>query len=276
MKTILLLSIITAIGVSLTSLVFAYQYVQNCDSEGGTIIGFLQCSKSDYDLMRQLFQEKYGPARTLVIDGVGASTVTTSKDKDGNSITLTIKEGRNGPYHAEIVCDHETGEMTAILLEDIIRYLQHEDCFSSQKKELFAKISLDGFSSARVVGHPLDDFTIKIEGYYPKPHAPDITLVNKTGHTIWTNYDHIGHVVLGHIGPVDFCNEYRFNDVGGPLTINKTGTYKLVFSFQEFSYEQDLDIVQSTSTVILDQPDFPCSPDPGQHKISKGIVEWEE
>jgi hypothetical protein len=276
MKTILLVSIIAVTGISLTSLVFAYQHVQNCDSEGGTITGFLECNKSDYGLMRQLFQEKYGPAHTMVIDGVGASTDITSQDKDGNSITLTIKEGRNGPYHAEIACNHKTGGTTIIPLEDIIRYLQHEDCFSSSKKEQFAAISLDRFTLAQAVGHPLEDFTIKIEGYYSKPHAPDITLVNKTGHTIWTNYDHIGHVVLGRIGPVDFCKEYRFNDIGGPLTINKTGAYKLIFSFQEFSYEQNLSIVQSTSAVILEQPDFPCISDPSQHKISKGIIDWKE
>jgi len=120
------------------------------------------------------------------------------------------------------------------------------------------EISLDGFKPAQKVGYPINDFTIKIEGYYPKPHEPDIELVNETGYVIWTNYDDIGHVILGRIGPVEFCKEYQFYDIGDPIIFNNTGTYKLIFTFEEFSLEREIRVFQSTSSVSLDMPDFHC------------------
>ncbi len=140
MKTVLLVSIIAVMGISFTALVFVYQDMQNCQVQGGTVTGFLQCDKSDYDLAQELFQQKYGPVHGLVIDGVTSSIQLTAFDMDGSSIILTIKEGRNGPYNAELVCKNKALGTTNVQFEDINQYLQHENCFSTPDKEIISRL----------------------------------------------------------------------------------------------------------------------------------------
>lgn len=129
---------------------------------------------------------------------------------------------------------------------------------SENEKEAFVKISLEKFPPGRKVNYPLGNFTIILEGYYPTYNAPDIKLEDDAGNIIWTNYDDIGHVYSSRTSPTEFCKVYYFNDIGGPLIINKTGTYKMIFSFEEFSIEKQLRVLQSTSSISLDKPDFQC------------------
>lgn len=141
MKPALLVSIIIVIGISFTTLVFVYQDMQNCQVQGGTVMGFLQCDKSDYDLAQELFQQKYGPVHGLVIDGASSARVElTAFSVDGSSITMTIHEGRNGPYGIELICKNEALGTTKIPFEDINRYLQQEDCFSTPDKETISRL----------------------------------------------------------------------------------------------------------------------------------------
>ena len=53
---------------------------------------------------------------------------------------------------------------------------------------------------------------------------------------------------------IAFCKVYHFDDIGGPLIINKTGTYKMIFSFEKFSIEQNFHVLESFSTIYLDNP----------------------
>lgn len=130
---------------------------------------------------------------------------------------------------------------------------------SENEKEMFVRISLEKFPPGQKVNYPLGNFTIILEGYYPTYNAPDIKLEDDAGNIIWTNYDDIGHVYSSRTSPTEFCKVYYFNDIGGPLIINKTGTYKMIFSFEEFSIEKQLRVLQSTSSISLDKPDFQCS-----------------
>lgn len=123
----------------------------------------------------------------------------------------------------------------------------------------YAKISINEIQSSFAVGEKINDFTIKLEGYYPRPHAPDIKLVNETNHVLWTNYDDIGHVTLGRISPVDFCKEYKFHDIGDPVMINNTGEYKFVFSFEKFSLEHIFFVRENISGNMVDKSGFGCS-----------------
>lgn len=111
------------------------------------------------------------------------------------------------------------------------------------------------------MNHPLGNFTIMLEGYstmYDTP--PDIKLEDDSGSIVWTNYDDIDHVKSSHVLPIEFCKEYKFNDIGGPLTINKTGTYKMIFSFGDIFLEKELLVLESMSHVGLDKPDLHCTP----------------
>ncbi len=157
--------------------------------------------------------------------------------------------------------DLQEEKITSVEVRDYIRGGSGVVSFESKEseKESFVKITLDGFKHAQSVGNPLDDFTIKLEGYYPTYNSPDIILIDERGNTVWTNYDDIGHVYFGRTTPTEFCKEYKFSDVGGPLTINKTGTYRLIFSFEGFSMEQELLIMQSAAGVTLDSSNFHCN-----------------
>jgi hypothetical protein len=135
MKTLPLVSIIAAIGISLTVIVFIYQYQQNCMAEGGSLVEPLVCDKSEYTLMTELFQKKYKPIRGSIVDGATGSKIEMMAfSPSGDSLTLLIKESRNGPYYAEITCKHKDSGKTETITEDILDYLQNENCFSSTKK----------------------------------------------------------------------------------------------------------------------------------------------
>ncbi|MGQ0794652.1 MAG: hypothetical protein ACT4N5_00505 [Nitrosopumilaceae archaeon] len=129
---------------------------------------------------------------------------------------------------------------------------------SESEKETFVKISLEKFPPGQKVNHQLANFTIILEGYYPTINAPDVKLENDEGNIIWSNYDDIDHVYFDRTSPTEFCKVYYFNDIGGPLIINKTGTYNMIFSFEKFYIEKQLVVLQSTSSVSLDKPDFHC------------------
>lgn len=132
MKTMLLVSIIAAIGISLTALVFIYQYQQNCRVEGGSLVEPLTCDKTNYELIMDKFREKYAPERGSVMDGTsGAIIEMIAIDSHGDSITLIIKENQNGSYYAEIICKHKDSGRTKIITENMLGYLQNENCFST-------------------------------------------------------------------------------------------------------------------------------------------------
>lgn len=136
MKTLHLVSIITAIGISLTTLVFTYQHIQNCEAEGGSISGFLACDKSEYNLISELFHKKYTITGGWVADGVnGATTELISADPHGNSITLLLKANQNGPYYAEILCKYNSGK-TERITKNIVDYLGNDSCFRNAETSL--------------------------------------------------------------------------------------------------------------------------------------------
>lgn len=137
MKTLLLISIIAAIGISLTALVFVYQHIQNCDAQGGSITGLLKCDKTQYRIMNELFQKKFSVALTTVVDAVdGATQEMVSYDQNGNSMTLLIKENLDGPYYAEILCKYNSGK-TEKITKDIVSYLENGGCFRNQDATSF-------------------------------------------------------------------------------------------------------------------------------------------
>lgn len=125
-------------------------------------------------------------------------------------------------------------------------------------KEQFVKISLGEFKNVHSVGSPINDFIIKLEGYFPTYNSPDIKLEDEAGNIVWTNYDDIGHVYTSRVSSVEFCKEYRFYDIGDPLIINKTGTYKFIFSFEGFSVEKEIKIRENVSDVNINSPAFHC------------------
>lgn len=138
MKTLLLISIIAVIGISLTTIVFIYQYQQNCRVEGGSLVEPLTCDKTNYELIMDLFQKKYAPQRGSVIDRTdGAIFEMISIDPQANSMTLLIKENRNGPYSAEILCKYKSGK-TERVTENILNYLENGGCFRADSSFEFA------------------------------------------------------------------------------------------------------------------------------------------
>lgn len=135
-------------------------------------------------------------------------------------------------------------------------YVNNYHCYND--KYPIVKISINGFRSSYAVGDVMDDFTILLEGYYPNYGAPDVKLIENEN-VLWTNYDDIGHVIFGRSTPVDFCKEYRFYDIGGPVTLNYTGTYDIVFTFDGFSFDQTFYVRENTSGNIVQKPNFGCS-----------------
>jgi hypothetical protein len=139
MKTKLLITTIAIIGVSLVALTFVYQHVQNCEAQGGFLTGILTCDKSQYYAINELFQKKFTTTRSTITDMAnGATQEMISYDVNGNSMTLLIKENRDGPYYAEITCKYNFGK-TKKITKDLELFLQNDGCFSDEN--LDTKIS---------------------------------------------------------------------------------------------------------------------------------------
>ena len=141
--------------------------------------------------------------------------------------------------------------------ERIVQYLQNNHCLHD--KFPYVNISINEFRTSYSVGSRVDDFAIKLEGYYPTHNTPDIVLQDESGNILWTNYDDIGHVYTSRTVPVDFCKEYRFKDISSPLTLNNTGTYKFVFSFEDFSFERTFYVRDNILGPIHNSSDFSCN-----------------
>ena len=110
---------------------FAYLHVQNYDELDDLTAGFQMQNKNKYALMSELFQQKYVLTYGVIMDEAkGATTEYRSTDSHGNSITLIIKENLNGPYHAKIICKHDDWRGQETIYENILEYLENEDCFS--------------------------------------------------------------------------------------------------------------------------------------------------
>lgn len=156
----------------------------------------------------------------------------------------------------ELIFKAGSGSPACVKPETKIKLIERG--WTKDGKEQFVKISLGEFKNVHSVGSPINDFIINLEGYFPTYNSPDIKLEDEAGNIVWTNYDDIGHVYTSRVSSVEFCKEYRFYDIGDPLIINKTGTYKFIFSFEGFSIEKEIKIRENVSDVSIDSPAFHC------------------
>src|SRR5574338_334757 len=149
MKTVFLIPIITVIVITLgVWAIFSYHdiYAKNCESGGGFMTGFLSCTKiikdfaapltySDYKYMVELFQKKYPVTGGWTSDRVdGARTTLISTNQIGDSITLALEENQTGLY-PEIICEHKSSGKTERITENIVDYLQTENCFAKSDEK---------------------------------------------------------------------------------------------------------------------------------------------
>lgn len=141
--------------------------------------------------------------------------------------------------------------------QKITNHVENYHCY--EDKFPYVKISINEFRSSYAVGDTIDDFAIKLEGYYPTYNSPSIILQDEQENIIWDNEELIGHVYFSRTSPVDVCKEYRFYDIGEPLILNKTGKYKFVFSFEDFSSEHVFYVRENISGNIVDRAGFGCS-----------------
>lgn len=139
---------------------------------------------------------------------------------------------------------------------EILHTLQNSHCLYDKYPHV--KISVNEYKTSYKKGSSTENFTVKLEGYYPTYNAPDIVLKDEDGNLLWSNYEDIGHVYSIRSQPVDFCNEYKFDDIGGPLILNDTGTYTLLFSFEDFSFERTFYVRENIDGNIVNSTNFSC------------------
>jgi hypothetical protein len=105
-------------------------------------------------------------------------------------------------------------------------------------------ISAIKYKFDQIVKEPITDFYVKIEGtgynYYP----PKLWINNKDNRTVWTN-DHMTYLGGGRSMPGDFCKEYTFYSIGGPVIINATGLYTLYMSFEGHTASYQLSVKEN-------------------------------
>jgi len=197
--------------------------------------------------------------------------VFSSSIKDSFSARLSLYFDEN--FEIEKMsyrCNNDEAEVYyEITKEDEILYnLQSMHCLYDKYPHV--KISINEYKTSYKKGDSTENFTVKLEGYYSTYNAPDITLRDESGNTLWSNYEDIGHVYSSRTHPIDLCKEYKFNDIGGPLILNDTGTYSLVFSFEEFSFERTFYVREDIGGNIANSTGFSCSKDLENENVFHG------
>lgn len=241
MKTLLLASIIAAIGISLTFLVFLYQYQQNCRAEGGSLVEPFTCDKTNYELISESFHKKYTITGGWVADGVnGATTNLTSTDAHGNSITFLLKENQNGPYYVEIVCKHKDSRKMETITENILAYLQNENCLMPPLEETANVESVQRVKTDQYILEILNLqanylqngeilFFVHEKGFDIRCFSVYAEIYNSSGNKIWEQ-PAVEECPPG-LGKSDFDHKIPFSGI----KIDKAGEYRLVI--QSRGYE---------------------------------------
>lgn len=93
------------------------------------------------------------------------------------------------------------------------------------------EISAIKYRYNQIVNEPITDFYIKIEGTGYNYYRPKLWIGDANNNTVWTN-DHISSLHFGRTSPGDFCKEYTFYNIGGPVIMNATGQYTFHMSFE--------------------------------------------
>ena len=205
----------------------------------------------------EAFLDRYNAVYSF---GRDDKVVFSSSVKDSYSARLSLYFDENFDVKNTVFrCNNDETEVYyEIAKEDEILYnLQNMHCLHDKYPHV--KISINEYKTSYKKGDSTENFTVKLEGYYPTYNAPDILLKDKDGNQIWSNHDEIGHVYSSRTHPVEFCKEYKFDDIGGPLILNDTGTYTLLFSFEEFSFERTFYVREDISGNIVNSTDFSCS-----------------
>lgn len=204
----------------------------------------------------EAFLDRYS---TIYSFGRDDKVVFSSSVRDSYSARLSLYFDENFDVKNMIFrCNNEETEVYyEIAKEDEILYaLQNTHCLYDKYPHV--KISVNEYKTSYKKGSSTENFTVKLEGYYPTYNAPDITLKDKDGNQVWSNYEDIGHVYTSRTQPIDFCTEYKFDDIGGPLILNDTGTYTLLFSFEEFTLERTFYVREEIDGNIVDSTGFSC------------------
>lgn len=185
--------------------------------------------------------------------------VFSSFDRDSYSARLSLYFDENFDVKNMVFrCNNEETEVYYEIANEaeILNTLQNTHCLYDKYPHV--KISANEHKTSYKKGSSTENFIVKLEGYYPTYNAPDIMLKDKDGNQIWSNYDDIGHVYTSRTQPADFCKEYKFDDLGGPLILNDTGTYTLLFSFEDFSFERDFYVREGIDGNIVNSTGFAC------------------
>ena len=185
--------------------------------------------------------------------------VFSSSARDSYSARLSLYFDENFDVKNMIFrCNNEETEVYyEITKEDeLLHTLQNTHCLYDKYPHV--KISINEHKTLYMKGSSTENFTVKLEGHYPTYNAPDIMLKDEDGNQIWSNYEDIGHVYTSRTQPIDFCKEYKFDDIGGPLILNNTGTYMLLFSFEDFTFERTFYVREGIDGNIVNSTGFSC------------------
>lgn len=255
-------SMADSFGINIDEKSYLVQYVFSFEPIHATdhVIGCFDnglVSNFENEPVVEAFLDRYSSIYSF---GRDDKVVFSSSMKDSFSARLTLYFDEN--FDVEKMTYRRNNDETEVYYEitkedEILYNLQNMHCLHDKYPHV--KISINEYRTSYMKGDTTENFTIKLEGYYPKYNEPDIVLKDESGNIIWSNYDDIGHVVLGRSQPVDFCKEYKFNDIGGPVILNDTGTYSFVFSFEKFSFERTFYVRENIEGNIVDSTGFACS-----------------
>ena len=204
----------------------------------------------------EAFLDRYS---TVYSFGRDDKVVFSSSVRDSYSARLSLYFDENFDVKEMVFrCNNdETKVYYEIAKEDeILQALQNTHCLYDKYPHV--KISVNEHKTSYKKGSSTENFTVKLEGHYPTYNAPDIMLKDKDGNLLWSNHEDIGHVYTSRTQPIDFCKEYKFEDIGGPLIMNVTGTYTLLFSFEDFSFERTFYVREDIDGNIVNSTSFSC------------------
>jgi hypothetical protein len=161
--------------------------------------------------------------------------------------------------------------------------------------KIHSSLSIQGLNSTYEQGEPID-FKINVNGfdYFNAAETPQIQVVRPNGGLVWTVQDHGMGTRCCVPELVNYSKQFNLTELGGPIIIDKVGTYNLTISYNNQRIQKQFSVVQTSITInykpatqdeqigkdiVLQKPSsmvkpFPrCNPNPTKEKLIREKVQ---
>jgi hypothetical protein len=116
--------------------------------------------------------------------------------------------------------------------------------------KIHSELYVNGINDTYGIGAPID-FQINAKGfdYFDAGQTPDIRVVDSNGKIIWKNQTYITLCCPAEL--IDYDRQFNFSKLGGPISINNTGSFNFEISYGDNKYEKQFFVNASPNNTSI-------------------------